>query len=62
MVKMSPRLRGVDSTQAHVSLLDRFMGEALPDVDVLRTLSASDDVVTPLAASLVVPINQGPRL
>ncbi len=53
-------LRGVDSNQAQVSLLDRFMGEVLPNVNVLGTLSASDDVVTPLNASVVVLIDRGP--
>ena len=32
------QLRGVDSNQAQVADLDSFMGEVLPDVDVLRTL------------------------
>ncbi len=41
-------LRGIDSNQTQVSILDRFMDEVLPDVDVLGTLSASDSVVAPL--------------
>jgi hypothetical protein len=49
-------LRGVDSNQAQVTILERFMGEVLPDVDVLGTLSASDDIVAPLNASVVVLI------
>ena len=62
MVKMSVRLRGVDSNQAQVTVLDSFMDDVLPDVDVLRTLSASDDVVTPLDGSVVVLIDRSPRL
>ncbi len=50
----------VDSNQAYVSVLDRFMGEGLPNVNVLGTLSASDDVVTPLNASIVVLVQQIP--
>ncbi len=38
-------LRGVDSNQTQVSMLDSFMGEVLPDVDVLGTLSTSDNVL-----------------
>ena len=59
---MSARLQGVDSNQAQVAVLDSFMGEVLPDIEVLCTLSASDDVVTPLDASVVVLIDWGLRL
>ena len=45
-----------------MTVLDSFMGEVLPDVNVLRTLSDSDDVVTPLDASVVVLVDQSPRL
>ena len=45
-------LQGVDSNQAQVTILDRFMGEVLLDVDVLGALSASDNVVTPLNAGV----------
>ena len=53
-------LRGVDSNQTQVSILDRFMGEVLPDVDVLGTLSASDSVVAPLNVSIVVLVDRCP--
>jgi hypothetical protein len=46
-------LRGIDSNQAQVSILDSFMGEVLPDVYVLGTLSASDNVVAPLNISFL---------
>ena len=54
-------LRSVDSNQAQVSVLDCFMGEVLPNVNVLGALSASDDVVTQLNASVIVLIDRGPR-
>jgi hypothetical protein len=53
-------LRGGYSNQAQVSVLDRFVGGVLSNVRVLCTLSASDDVVTPLNASLVVLVDRGP--
>mmetsp|Transcript_41811 Transcript_41811/g.87394 ORF Transcript_41811/g.87394 Transcript_41811/m.87394 type:complete len:89 (+) Transcript_41811:129-395(+) len=53
-------LRGVDSNQAQVSVLDCFMGEVLPDVDVLGTFSASDNVVAPLNTSVVVLVDRCP--
>ena len=55
-------LRGVDSNQTQVSILDRFMGKVLPDVDVLGTFSASDNVVAPLNTSVIVLIDWGPGL
>jgi hypothetical protein len=55
-------LRGVDSNQTQVSILDRFMGEVLPDVDVLGTLSASNNVVAPLNTSVIVLVDWGPEL
>ncbi len=55
-------LRGVHSNQAQVSILDRLMGEVLSDVDVLGTLSASDDVVAPLKTSVIVFVDRSPRL
>ncbi len=56
------QLRGVDSNQAQVSILDRFTGEVLPDVDVLDTLSASKNVVAPLNTSVIVLVDWGPGL
>ncbi len=54
--------RGVDSNQAQVSILDRLVGKVLPDVDVLGTLSASENVVAPLNAGIVVLVDRGPGL
>ncbi len=53
-------LRGIDSNQTQVSILDSFMGEVLPDVDVLSTLWASDNVVAPLNTSVIVLVDWGP--
>ena len=55
-------LRGIDSNQTQVSILDRFMGEVVPDVNVLGTLSAFDNVVAPLNTSVFVLIDWGPGL
>ena len=57
-------LRGVDSNQTQVSILDRFMGEVPQDsdVDVLGTLSASDNVVAPLNTRVIVLEDWGPGL
>ena len=46
--------RGVDSDQTKMTLLDRLVGEVLADVNVLRTLTAADDVVAPFDARAVV--------
>ncbi len=54
-------LRCVDQNQTQVSILDSFMGKFLANVDVLRTFSASNDVVTPLNAGIVIIVDQGPR-
>ena len=35
-----------DSDQPHLAILDDFVGEVLPDVNVLSTLSSTDDVVS----------------
>ncbi len=40
-----------------MSILDRIMGEVLPDVDVLGTLSTSDNVVAPLNTSVIVLVD-----
>ena len=34
----------------HLTILDDFAGEVLPDVDVLGTFPSTDDIVTPLDA------------
>ena len=36
--------------QPQLTVLDDFVGEVLPDVDVLGTFPSADDVVTPLNA------------
>ncbi len=58
-------IRVIDSNQTEVSILDSFMGEVLPDVDVLGTLWASDNVVAPLSplnTSVIVLVDWGPGL
>ena len=53
-------LRGVDSNQAQVSILDHLVGKVLPDVDVLGTFSASDNVVAPFTqTSFIIMSNKG---
>ena len=46
------RRRNLD--QPHLTILNDFVGEVLPDVDVLGTFPSADDVVTPLDARGVV--------
>jgi hypothetical protein len=50
----SQLLRGVDPDQAEMTILDYLVGEVLADVNVLRTLTAADDVVAPFDARDVV--------
>ena len=45
--------------QQHFSILDDFVGEVLPDVNVLGSLTAADDVVTPLNTRRVVLVDRG---
>ena len=45
---------GSDVDQLHVAILDHFMREVLPNVDMLGSLPTADDVVTPLDARGVV--------
>ncbi len=56
------RLESHAGHSRQVSILDRFMGEVLPDVDVLGTLSAFDNVVAPLNTSVIVLVDWGPGL
>ena len=42
--------RGRDLDEPHLTILDDLVGEVLPDVDVLGTFPAADDVVTPFDA------------
>jgi hypothetical protein len=47
----------------HIAILDDFVGEVLPDVNVLGSLSSTDDVVSPLDARRVVLVHgQGDSL
>ena len=55
-------LRGVDSDQAKVTILNRLVGKVLPDVNVLCTLTAADDVVAPFDARVVVFVDRRPFL
>ena len=45
--------------QPHLAILDDFVGEVLPDVVVLGSLTASNDVVAPFNTRRVVLIDQG---
>ncbi len=47
-------LRGVDSDQKEMTVLDRLVGEVSADVNELRPLTATDDVVAPFNARVVV--------
>ena len=46
--------RCLDLDQPHLTILNDFVGEVLPDIDVLGTFPSADDVVTPLHARGVV--------
>ncbi len=52
-------LGGSDADQLHMAILDHLMSEALPDVDVLRALSTTNDGVSPLDARSVVLVHRG---
>ena len=41
-----------------MTVLDHLMSEVLPDINVLRTLSTTNDVVSPLDARSVVLIHR----
>ena len=51
--------RGRDLDEPHLTILDDLVGEVLPDVNVLGTFPAADDVVTPLDARRVVFVETG---
>ena len=53
-------LRGADPNQTQMSILNRFMGEVLPDVNMLGAFSTSNNVVAPLNASIVVLVDRCP--
>ena len=53
---------GVHTDQADMTILDHFMREVLPDVDVLRPFTSSDDVVAPFDAGVVVLVDRCPSL
>ena len=48
----------VDANQLHLASLDHFVGEVLPNVDVLGALTSTDDVVSPLDARSVVLVHR----
>jgi hypothetical protein len=47
-------LGGSDSDQLHMTILVHLVSEVLPDINVLRTLSDTNDVVSPFDARGVV--------
>jgi len=49
---------GSDVDQLHVAILDHFMREVLPNVDMLGPLPSANDVVTPLDARSVVLVHR----
>ena len=53
---VSELIRGRDPDESKVTILNRFMREVLPNVDMLASgsLSTTDDVVTPFDARVVV--------
>jgi hypothetical protein len=55
--------RGRDLNKTHFTILDDFMCEVLPNVNVLGPLTSPDDVVAPLDARGVVLVYRcGPLL
>jgi hypothetical protein len=53
-------LGAADPNQMQVSILNSFVGEALPDVNVLGAFSNPHDDVAPLNASIVVLVDRSP--
>ncbi len=51
-------LRGADPNQTQVSVLNRFVGEVLPDVNMLGTFSTSNNGVATLTARTVVLLDR----
>ena len=45
--------------EQHLAVLDDLVGEVLPDVDVLGSLTAADDVVAPFNTRRVVLVDRG---
>jgi hypothetical protein len=58
----SQLLGGVDLDQTHHTILDGFMSKMLSEVDVLGTLTATDDVVVLFDARSFVFIQQKCRV
>ena len=44
--------------EPHLAVLDHLVGEVLPDVDVLGSLTAADDVVAPFNTRRVVLVDR----
>ena len=42
-----------------MAVLDIFMRKMIADVDMLRTLSSTDDIVAPFNAGIVILVYQG---
>ena len=51
--------RGWDLDQPHLTVLDDFVDEVLPEIDVLGTFPSADDAVTPRDARCVVLVYRG---
>ena len=50
-----------DADEQHLAILNDLVGEVLPDVDVLGSLPATDDVVTPLVSRRLVFVDRRGR-
>ena len=50
----------VDTHKTKVTMLDCFVGEVLPDIDVLCALPSSDDIVAPLDTCVIILIYWSP--
>jgi hypothetical protein len=53
-------LQGADPNQTQVSILNRFVGEVLPDVHMLGSFSTSNNVIASLSAGIVVLVGRSP--
>jgi hypothetical protein len=51
---------GVHPYETNVAILDHFVREVLPNVDMLCSLASPDDVVTPFDAGIVILVNWCP--
>ncbi len=51
-------IRSQDTNQSEVAILNSFMREVFPNVDVLGTFTAPNDVVAPIDARIIVLIDR----